>query len=86
MKKHSLVFTTVTSLLLFAVFSTYAQAPEGFTYQAEARDMLGRTLPLTPLTVRATIVTGASASTATKVWTKDYPVRTDAFYQDQSVN
>jgi len=64
----------------------FAQAPEGFTYQAEARDMLGRTLPLTPLTVRATIVTGASASTATKVWTKDYPVRTDAFYQDQSVN
>ncbi len=52
------------------IFNTFAQAPEGFTCQAEARNGTGKLLINKALTVETTILKGSSSGSVE--WKKDY--------------
>jgi hypothetical protein len=75
-----LYFISALTLLLLVVnsFTAPAQAPEGFTYQAEARDAAGKLLTNKALTVKTTILKG-SATDGFDVWDKNYTVTTDKY-------
>ncbi len=64
-------------LFLFVGILTQAQAPEGFNYQAVARDNAGKLLTNESLTVKAIILSGASASN--KVYEETHVVTTNAY-------
>ncbi len=66
-------------LLVFATTLSMAQAPEGFSYQAIARDNAGALLANKSINVKATILSGASASNA--VYTETHSVTTSAYGQ-----
>jgi len=57
------------------MINSFAQAPEGFTFQAMARDANGKLLVNKSLTIKTTILLGTPGTT---VWEMDYPVNTDA--------
>ena len=61
----------------FVLYTANAQAPEGITYQAEARDSKGKILDNKSLTIRTTILNGATSTTT--VWSKEYAVKTDDY-------
>jgi uncharacterized protein (TIGR02145 family) len=75
-----LTFTPVMTLLMFLgpVWVVYSQSPEGFTYQAEARDSRGKILVSTSLIVKALIIQG-SAQSQMDVWDETYNVITDKY-------
>ena len=77
MKK--LYFIAAVTLLMFLGldFTAFSQAPEGFTYQAEARDSRGRLLVNTTLTIHASIL--EQSPTGTPVWEKTYTEKTDKY-------
>lgn len=64
-------------LLFLSTTSLWAQAPEGFSYQAVARDNGGDLLTNKSINVKATILSGASASNA--VYTETHSVTTNAY-------
>ena len=77
MKKfHSILALTLT-LLLGNILNTNAQAPEGITYQAEARDASGKLLTNKALTVETTLLKGSSSGYIE--WQKQYFVTTDNY-------
>ena len=59
MKKH---FNLLFVLALLCSFTVLAQSPQGFNYQAVARDGSGVLLKNTSITIKAIILSGASAS------------------------
>lgn len=77
MKKLYFIFVA-TLIVLGNSFNTSAQAPEGFTYQAEARDASGKLLVSKVLTVKTTILQG-SATDGIDVWDRNYTVTTDKY-------
>jgi uncharacterized protein YneR len=69
-------------LLFFLLFSSYcllspAQVPQGFNYQAIARDGTGAVLADTPLTVRITIQTSLTGGTT--IWEETHSLTTNGF-------
>lgn len=77
MKKLYFIFATTLIMLMGNSLISYAQAPEGFTYQAEARDAAGKLLVNKSLIVRTTILVGSA--TGGDVWDKNYNVTTDKY-------
>jgi hypothetical protein len=77
MKKLYFIFAITLIMLMGNSFNTSAQAPEGFTYQAEARDGSGKLLTSKALTVKTTILIGSA--TGRDVWDKNYNVTTDKY-------
>jgi hypothetical protein len=75
----NLYFLSVLTLLVLlgSVHAAFSQAPEGFTYQAEARDNKGNLLINKSFIVKTTILAGST--TGSKVWEKDYNVTTDNY-------
>ena len=78
MKKLYFIFATTLIMFIGNTFNTFAQAPEGFTYQAEARDGSGKLLANKALTVKTTILKG-SATDGIDVWDKNYNATTDKY-------
>ena len=68
-----------TFLVIALLFSTitFAQAPQGFTYQAVATDQTGSPYSNTNIVVRATILSGTI--TGTQEWIEEHLVQTDAW-------
>jgi hypothetical protein len=66
-------------LLVFTTTLSMAQAPEGFSYQAIARNNAGALLANKSINVKATILSGASASNP--VYTETHSVTTTAYGQ-----
>ena len=66
-------------LLLAVLFSTvtFAQTPQGFTYQAVATDQTGSPYSNTNIVVRASILSGTI--TGTQEWIEEHLVQTDAW-------
>ncbi len=79
MKNHLLKAGLFLSLLFCNSFYMLAQAPEAFTYQGEARDKTGKIMDNKSLNVKVSIVTGATLTATTSVWTREYPVKTDGY-------
>lgn len=64
MKKIALIATAITFLFQLSTFhSAYAQAPQGFTYQAAVRDAQGRAVAGRQVTVRIALVQGTALGT-----------------------
>lgn len=78
MKKLFLISETALIMLLINAISSFAQAPEGFTFQAEARDSRGRILSNTTLNVKAAIIQGSPTSDV-EVWDENYNLTTDKY-------
>ena len=78
MKKLFLISETALIMLLVNTISSFAQAPEGFTFQAEARDSRGRILSNTTLNVKAAIIQGSPISDV-DVWDANYNPNTDKY-------
>ena len=70
------LFTFAFCLLPFALFS---QAPQGFNYQAVARDNTGQVLQSQALTVKIGIVSGSATGTGTLQWEEIHEVITNEF-------
>ena len=66
-------------LLIAVLFSivTFAQTPQGFTYQAVATDQTGSPYSNTNIVVRASILSGTI--TGTQEWIEEHLVQTDAW-------
>jgi len=77
MKKLYYIFATTLIMLMGNTSNTFAQAPKGFTYQAEAREASGKLLTNKALTVETTILEGSSSGSVE--WKKDYSVTTDNY-------
>ena len=77
MKKLLSEITNVVIFLIFIGFSVYAQVPQGFNYQAIARDGDGNEIPNTALQIRIGILT--SVSPPVVVYEADHNVTTNEF-------
>jgi len=75
MKKLYFLFVVTLLLLLGPVYNAFSQAPEGFTYQAEARDSRGRLLANTTLSIKANILEASSI----EIWKGEYTEKTDKY-------
>ena len=62
--------------VLFSAIS-FAQTPQGFTYQAVATDQTGSPYSNTNIVVRATILSGTISGT--QEWVEEHLVQTDAW-------
>jgi len=70
-------FTTLVAALLMAV-ATFAQAPQGFSYQAVVRDAQNAIVANQTVEVTVTILQGASADAAKAVFTEKHSAKTNA--------
>ena len=61
MKKLCFIFATTLIILIGNTYNISAQAPKGFTYQAEAREGSGKLLTNKALTIETTILKGSSS-------------------------
>jgi len=69
--------TTLVAALLIAV-ATFAQAPQGFSYQAVVRDAQNAIVANQTVEVTVTILQGASADAAKAVFTEKHSAKTNA--------
>ncbi len=69
--------TTLVAALLMAV-ATFAQAPQGFSYQAVVRDAQNAIVANQTVEVTVTILQGASADAAKAVFTEKHSAKTNA--------
>jgi len=69
--------TTLVAALLMAV-ATFAQAPQGFSYQAVVRDAQNAIVANQTVEVTVTILQGASADAAQAVFTEKHSAKTNA--------
>jgi len=69
--------TTLVAMLLMAV-ATFAQAPQGFSYQAVVRDAQNAVVANQTVELTLTILQGATADAATAVFTETHSVKTNA--------
>ncbi|MFT4682215.1 MAG: hypothetical protein ACI9YU_002071 [Flavobacteriales bacterium] len=72
MKKINLIFTAI---LVTLSIQSFAQAPNGFNYQAVVRDGSGDIIPTQAVTYRFNILEGSAVGT--EVYTEDHSVTTD---------
>lgn len=70
-------FTTLVAALLMAV-ATFAQAPQGFSYQAVVRDAQNAIVANQTVEVTVTILQGATADAAKAVFTEKHSAKTNA--------
>ena len=77
MKKQIFTLITLFLLILLSSFSVYAQAPEAFLFQAQARNSKGKQIKCTTLRVRITIM--ESSPDGKVVWDGYHKVKTDAY-------
>ena len=64
-------FTTLVALLLMAV-ATFAQAPQGFSYQAVVRDAQNAIVAHQPITVTVSILQGDDLKSATEIYSEKH--------------
>ena len=69
--------TTLVAMLLMAV-ATFAQAPQGFSYQAVVRDAQNAVVANQIVELTLTILQGATADAATAVFTETHSAKTNA--------
>ena len=69
--------TTLVAMLLMAV-ATFAQAPQGFSYQAVVRDAQNAVVANQTVELTLTILQGATADAATAVFTETHSAKTNA--------
>ena len=77
MKKHLISLMTFLLLGFLSVLTVYAQAPEKFTYQAEARDSHGCVIKNAHLEVKITIMAGSLNGII--VWEGIHEINTDKY-------
>ncbi|MBP5666694.1 MAG: hypothetical protein J6X32_00945, partial [Salinivirgaceae bacterium] len=70
-------FTTLVAALLMAV-ATFAQAPQGFSYQAVVRDAQNAIVANQTVEVTVTILQGATADAAQAVFSEKHSAKTNA--------
>ena len=69
------LFTIVAAMLLSV--ATFAQAPQGFSYQAVVRDAQNAIVANQSITVKITILQGADLESATEVYSEQHNVKTN---------
>ncbi|MBO7495890.1 MAG: hypothetical protein J6T98_05010 [Salinivirgaceae bacterium] len=67
---------TIAAAILLSV-ATFAQAPQGFSYQAVVRDAQNAIVANQPITVSITILQGADLESATEVYSEQHSVKTN---------
>ena len=66
----------IASMVILSIASVFAQAPQGFTYQAVVRDANGKLITNAPIGVRMTILQGSS--TGREVYSDEFRPYTNA--------
>ena len=69
------LFSIVAALFITA--ATFAQAPQGFSYQAVVRDAQNAIVANQSITVKITILQGADLESATDVYSEQHNVKTN---------
>lgn len=77
MKKYTIPLTTLLILAVLSTISIYAQAPEGFLFQAQAMSTKGKPIKCKCLAVKITIMKNSPSGKV--VWEGDHKVKTDAY-------
>ena len=70
--------TTIFAALLISAAATFAQAPQGFSYQAVVRDAQNAIVANQTVDVTLTILQGADAESATPVFSEQHAAKTNA--------
>ena len=77
MKKQMTPLITLFILVMLSTITVYAQAPEAFLFQAQARNSKGKLIKCTCLAVKITIMENSPSGKV--VWEGDHKVKTDAY-------